>query len=63
MGFGKFSASLVKGREGKNPQDPNGAPLVIPDTMRIYFSAGRKLKEQVNAPLREKQKKSSKKSK
>lgn len=50
MGFGKFKASLVKGRTGKNPQNPKET-LEIPDSMRIYFSAGAKLKEKVNEQL------------
>ena len=47
MGFGKFRASLVKGREGKNPLNPKET-MIIPDTNRVYFSAGSALKKIVN---------------
>jgi DNA-binding protein HU-beta len=57
MGFGKFYSSLVKGREGKNPRDTSET-MQIPDTMRVYFSAGQKLKDRANEALK---KKSSKK--
>ena len=57
MGFGKFSAKLVKGREGKNPQNPK-EKIVIPDSLRVYFSSGQALKDKVNSGLN---KKSSKK--
>jgi len=53
MGFGKFSASLVKGRTGKNPQDPSKT-IEIPDSNRIYFSAGKSLKDKVNENLTKK---------
>ena len=53
MGFGKFTASKVKGREGKNPQNPKET-LVIPDTIRVYFSSGQQLKDKVNERLTKK---------
>lgn len=51
MGFGKFSTTFVKGREGRNPRNPEET-LKIPDTMRVHFSAGSKLKEKVNSSLK-----------
>jgi len=56
MGFGKFKASLVKGREGKNPQDPDST-ITIPDLYRIYFSSGQALKDKVNESLKKSSKK------
>ena len=53
MGFAKFTASLVKGRVGKNPQNPS-EKLTIPDSYRIYFSAGQALKDKVNSTLKKK---------
>ena len=53
MGFGKFSASFVKGRDGKNPRNPEET-MKIPDSMRIYFSAGQGLKDKVNESLKKK---------
>jgi len=61
MGFGKFTASIVKGREGKNPRNPEET-MQIPDTYRVYFSAGQALKTKVNERLTKKaEKKASKK--
>lgn len=56
MGFGRFTASLVKGREGKNPLNPKET-LSIPDSYRIYFSSGQALKDKVNERLTKKAKK------
>ena len=47
MGFGTFRASFVEGREGRNPQKPEET-IQIPDSYRIYFSAGKKFKDEVN---------------
>ena len=51
-GFGTFKVSLVKGREAHNPQDPKGAKIIIPDTNRVFFSAGQGLKDKVNETVK-----------
>jgi len=53
MKFGKFYSSLVAGRKGKNPLDPKKT-IEIPDTMRVYFTAGKELKEYANKQLSKK---------
>ena len=55
MGFGKFSASKVAGREGRNPRNPEET-ITIPETYRIYFSSGQVLKDRVNASLKKEKK-------
>ena len=61
-GFGTYSASWMEPRKGINPQNPSEV-LDIPGGFRIFFSAGKKLKDTVNNRKAEKkvEKKSSKK--
>ena len=46
VGFGKFYASKVEARDGRNPS--TGAPLKIPAYIQPRFSAGEKLKAACN---------------
>lgn len=46
VGFGTFSVSERKAREGHNPQ--TGAPVSIPARKAVAFKAGSALKEAVN---------------
>ena len=48
MGFGTFRSKFVAGRQGINPKDPTGNPVTIPDSYRLFFSAGQPLKDRVN---------------
>jgi DNA-binding protein HU-beta len=48
VGFGAFSVQDVAAREGRNPQ--TGAPLHIPATKRVKFSAGKDLDEAIAPP-------------
>jgi nucleoid DNA-binding protein len=47
MGFGKWTASFVAGREGVNPKNRDEV-VQIPDSFRIHFSAGQNFKDVVN---------------
>jgi DNA-binding protein HU-beta len=51
VGFGAFSVQDVAAREGRHPQ--TGAPLHIPATKRVKFSAGKDLDEAVAPPAPE----------
>jgi len=46
VGFGSFSVSNIKAREGHNPQ--TGAKIKIPAYKRPKFKAGQKLKDPCN---------------
>ena len=47
LGFGSFSISERAARDGRNPQ--TGEKLKIPASKAVKFSAGKDLKEAVNA--------------
>ena len=47
VGFGKFSTSDVKEHFGRNPMDTTEV-IKIPQSKRVYFSAGSKLKDRIN---------------
>jgi len=49
-GFGTFKTSYREGRTGVNPRNPK-EKVEIPACYTIYFSAGKLLKETVNAPV------------
>ena len=55
VGFGSFSVSDRKARVGRNPQ--TGAALKIPARKAVSFSAGKPLKEAVQAPAKKAKKK------
>ena len=46
IGFGKFSISRSKAREGRNPRD--GSPIQIQASNQVNFKAGKGLKNAVN---------------
>lgn len=48
-GFGKFSVSETKAKEGRNPK--TGEPLAIPASVKVNFKAGTKLKDEVKQAL------------
>jgi len=48
VGFGAFFQSSRKGRVGRNPQ--TGQEVVIKDKKVPRFKAGKRFKEEVNAP-------------
>jgi DNA-binding protein HU-beta len=47
VGFGKFYATKVEAREGRNPS--TGSPLQIPAYIQPRFTAGEKLKSACNS--------------
>ena len=47
LGFGKFEVSERAARDGRNPQ--TGETIKIPASKAVKFSAGKDLKEAVNA--------------
>lgn len=47
VGFGTFSVTQTKARQGRNPR--TGAPLTIPASRQPRFRAGKELKDKVNA--------------
>lgn len=46
-GFGSFSASQRKARTGRNPQ--TGAPVQIPASTAMKFTAAKALKDELNS--------------
>jgi nucleoid DNA-binding protein len=55
VGFGSFGVSDRKARVGRNPQ--TGAEIKIPAKKAVRFTAGKALKEAVQAPAAKKRKK------
>ncbi len=55
VGFGSFGVSERKARVGRNPQ--TGAEIKIPARKAVTFSAGKALKEAVQAPAKKGKKK------
>jgi nucleoid DNA-binding protein len=55
VGFGSFSVSERKARIGRNPR--TGAEIKIPARKAVGFSAGKALKEAVQAPAKKGKKK------
>jgi nucleoid DNA-binding protein len=55
VGFGSFGVTDRKARIGRNPQ--TGAALKIPARKAVSFSAGKPLKEAVQAPAKKGKKK------
>ncbi|HKZ18286.1 MAG TPA: HU family DNA-binding protein [Geobacteraceae bacterium] len=55
VGFGSFAVSERKARIGRNPQ--TGAEIKIPAKKAVSFSAGKALKEAVQAPAKKGKKK------
>lgn len=53
MGFGTYKTSYTEGREGVNPRNQEET-ITIPGGFRIYFSAGKNLKDTVNAKTKKK---------
>jgi nucleoid DNA-binding protein len=59
-GFGSYSISWMNPRKGVNPKNPK-EELDIPGGYRIFFSAGKKLKDVVNNRIEKKNDASKKK--
>jgi nucleoid DNA-binding protein len=55
VGFGSFGVSERKARVGRNPQ--TGEEIKIPARKAVTFSAGKALKEAVQAPAKKAKKK------
>lgn len=55
VGFGSFAVSERKARIGRNPQ--TGAEIKIPAKKAVSFSAGKALKDAVQAPVKKGKKK------
>ncbi len=55
VGFGSFAVSERKARVGRNPQ--TGAEIKIPARKAVGFSAGKALKDSVQAPTKKGKKK------
>jgi len=55
VGFGSFGVTERKARTGRNPQ--TGAEIKIPARKAVTFSAGKALKEAVQAPAKKGKKK------
>lgn len=47
-GWGKFSAKTRAARIAKNPLDPNGAPISIPEKRVAGFKPGKAFKDALN---------------
>jgi nucleoid DNA-binding protein len=47
-GFAIFETKIAKARIGRNPSDPNAAPIPIPARPVLRFKIGKNLKDAVN---------------